>query len=58
MPASLDPTFAAQPLHGMVKGFAFWQQLTLEEPPLGAKPQEQVVTASAEMFLRSYAKPC
>lgn len=53
----LDPAFAAHQLHGMVKGFAFWPQLTLGEPPLGAKQQEQVVTASAEMFLRCYAKP-
>lgn len=29
----LDPDFAAQQLHGMLKAFAFWPQITMNQPP-------------------------
>ena len=38
-------------LQGNLKTFAFWPQVTLNQPPLDAKTQRQVVEASVEMFL-------
>lgn len=50
-----DPVFAAQQLHGMVKAFAFWPQLTMGQPPLGEPEQQKVAEAAADMFLARYA---
>src|SRR5450830_1182930 len=46
-----DPVLASQMLQGNLKTFAFWPQVTLNQPPLDAKMQRQVVEASVEMFL-------
>ncbi|MDR8726790.1 TetR/AcrR family transcriptional regulator [Burkholderia pseudomultivorans] len=51
-----DPVFAAQQLHGMVKAFAFWPQLTMGQPPLGEPEQRKVAEAAADMFLACYAR--
>jgi len=50
-----DPLFAAQQLHGLVKAFAFWPQVTMGQPPLGEDEQRQVAQAAADMFLARYA---
>jgi TetR/AcrR family transcriptional regulator of autoinduction and epiphytic fitness len=49
-----DPLFASQQLQGMVKGFAFWPQITLGLPPLSAKEQRRVAESAADMFLAHY----
>lgn len=51
----LDPEFAAQQLQGLVKGFAFWPQITLGQPPLSPAMQQQVADAAVRMFLGCYA---
>ncbi|MCG5076866.1 TetR/AcrR family transcriptional regulator [Paraburkholderia tagetis] len=50
-----DPLFAAQQLHGLVKAFAFWPQVTMGQPPLGEDEQQQIAQAAADMFLARYA---
>ena len=49
-----DPLFASMQLQGLVKGFAFWPQITLGQPPLTAAQQKQVAEASVDMFLAYY----
>lgn len=51
-----DPVFAAAQLQALVKGFAFWPQITMGQPPLDAAQQRQVADAAADMFLRTYAQ--
>ncbi|MBP0590103.1 TetR/AcrR family transcriptional regulator [Paraburkholderia sp. LEh10] len=50
-----DPAFAAQQLQGLVKGFAFWPQVTMGQPPLTTDEQKKVAESSADMFLACYA---
>ena len=50
-----DPAFAAQQLHGLVKAFAFWPQVTMGQPPLDEAQQRQVAESSADLFLARYA---
>ncbi|WP_266170494.1 TetR/AcrR family transcriptional regulator [Dyella subtropica] len=50
-----DPVFASHQLQGMVKGFAFWPQITLGQPPLSAKEQKRVAESAVDMFLAYYA---
>ncbi|MGS0894452.1 TetR/AcrR family transcriptional regulator [Burkholderia stagnalis] len=52
-----DPVFAAHQLHGIVKAFAFWPQVTMGQPPLGEPAQRKVAEAAADMFLAYYARP-
>src|SRR5258708_6225866 len=49
-----DPLFASQQLQGIVKGFAFWPQVTLGQPPLTAAAQKKVAETAADMFLAYY----
>jgi TetR/AcrR family transcriptional regulator of autoinduction and epiphytic fitness len=51
-----DPAFAAQQLHGLVKAFAFWPQVTMGQPPLDDAQQRQVAESSADLFLARYAR--
>src|SRR5688500_8373720 len=51
-----DPVFASMQLQGLVKGFAFWPQIAMGQPPLTAAQQEQVVAGAVEMFLAYYAE--
>jgi len=52
---TLDVSYAAQQLQGMVKAFAFWPQLAMGQPPLNATQQAQVVGDAVDMFLGFYA---
>jgi TetR/AcrR family transcriptional regulator, regulator of autoinduction and epiphytic fitness len=51
-----DPLFAAQQLHGLIKSFAFWPQVSMGQPPLNKREQKKVATAAVEMFLARYEK--
>jgi TetR/AcrR family transcriptional regulator of autoinduction and epiphytic fitness len=50
-----DPVFASMQLQGLVKGFAFWPQIAMGQPPLSAAQQKQVGEEAVEMFLAYYA---
>lgn len=50
-----DPLFAALQLQGIVKGFAFWPQVTMGQPPLTKREQKKVAESAADMFLARYA---
>ncbi|WP_133682199.1 TetR/AcrR family transcriptional regulator [Paludibacterium purpuratum] len=54
---AVDPVFAANQLHALVKAFAFWPQITLGQPPLSDAMQRQVVDSAVTMFLAQYAVP-
>jgi len=49
-----DPAFAAQQLEALVKGFAFWPQLAMGQPPLTSAQEDAVASAAVEMFLAYY----
>ncbi|HEY5805374.1 MAG TPA: TetR/AcrR family transcriptional regulator [Lysobacter sp.] len=49
------PVFASLQLQSLVKGFAFWPQITLGQPPLTAAQQTQVAEVSVDMFLAYYS---
>ena len=51
----LDPAFAAAQLQALVKGFSFWPQITMGQPPLDKVQQRQVAESAADMFLACYA---
>jgi TetR/AcrR family transcriptional regulator of autoinduction and epiphytic fitness len=51
----VDPVFAAHQLHGLVKSFAFWPQVTMGQPPLTEQAAQQVVETAVQMFLGYYA---
>ena len=50
-----DPSFASMLLQGMVKGFAFWPQITLGQPVLSAAQRDQVAQTVTDMFLAHFA---
>ncbi|WP_025126928.1 TetR/AcrR family transcriptional regulator [Pseudomonas sp. PH1b] len=50
----VDPEFAAQQMHGLLKGFAFWPQITLGQPPLEPDMQIRVIESALDMFLPHY----
>ncbi len=47
----IDPVLASLMVQGQLKTFAFWPQVTLNQPPLTVEMQETVVTATVDMFL-------
>lgn len=51
-----DAEFAGQQLQGLIKSFAFWPQVTLGQPPLGAAERERVVDSAVAMFLGCYGR--
>jgi TetR/AcrR family transcriptional regulator of autoinduction and epiphytic fitness len=51
----IDPVFASNQLQALVKGFAFWPQITMGQPPLTKAMQEQVAATAVDMFLAQYA---
>ena len=55
--ASMDVTYAAHMLQGMVKAFAFWPQLAMGQPPLTPEQQAQVLDDAVDLFLGLYAPP-
>ncbi|HWW68632.1 MAG TPA: TetR/AcrR family transcriptional regulator [Duganella sp.] len=46
-----DPALASQMLQGQLKTFAFWPQVTLNQPPLDAAMQRTVIETTVDMFL-------
>ncbi|OQP73557.1 TetR family transcriptional regulator [Xanthomonas phaseoli pv. syngonii LMG 9055] len=52
----VEPEFAAQQLQALVKGFAFWPQITMGQPPLSPQQQTQVAESAVAMFLGLYAR--
>ncbi|MCC4603185.1 TetR/AcrR family transcriptional regulator [Xanthomonas campestris pv. badrii] len=54
--APVDPEFASQQLQSLIKGFAFWPQLALGQPPLSADQQTQVAESAVAMFLALYGR--
>ncbi|MFD0320132.1 TetR/AcrR family transcriptional regulator [Lysobacter gummosus] len=50
-----DPRFASMLLQGMIKGFAFWPQITMGQPVLTAAQRDQVANTATDMFLAHFA---
>ena len=51
-----DAALAAQQLESLIKGSAFWPQVTMGQPKLAPKAQKQVAVAAVELFLSYYAQ--
>lgn len=52
----VNPEFAAQQLHGMLKAFAFWPQISMNQPTLSAEMQSTVIESALDMFLACYQR--
>ncbi|AIY39243.1 Transcriptional regulator [Collimonas arenae] len=50
----VDPAFAAHQLQSLLKTFAFWPQVTMDQPPLSEAMQQQVLDSAVDMFLGYY----
>jgi len=50
-----DAALAVQQLEGLVKGVAFWPQVAMGQPVLGARARKQVAASTADLFLSHYA---
>ena len=50
----MPPEFAAQQVQGLLKSFAFWPQISLNQPPLSAEMQSTVIESALDMFLACY----
>jgi TetR/AcrR family transcriptional regulator of autoinduction and epiphytic fitness len=58
---AVEPGFAASQIHALLKAFAFWPQVTLNEPLLTPEKQAAVVESALDLFLCWYelpASPC
>lgn len=53
----MDPEFAAGQLHALIKGMAFWPQISLGQPSPTAEQQQQLIDATIDMFLTYYQQP-
>jgi TetR/AcrR family transcriptional regulator of autoinduction and epiphytic fitness len=51
-----DAALAAQQLESLIKGSAFWPQVTMGQPKLAPKAQKQLAAAAVELFLSYYAQ--
>jgi TetR/AcrR family transcriptional regulator of autoinduction and epiphytic fitness len=51
-----DAALAAQQLESLVKGAAFWPQVTMGQPRLGPKAQKQLAASAVDLFLSHYAR--
>lgn len=51
-----DIAFASEQLQWLVKGFAFWPQVTMGQAPLTDAEQQRVAAANAALFLARYAR--
>jgi TetR/AcrR family transcriptional regulator of autoinduction and epiphytic fitness len=51
---TIAPDFAAQQLHGLLKSFAFWPQVSMGKPGLSPEEQHQVAESALDMFLACY----
>jgi len=52
-----DPAFAANQMHALLKAFAFWPQVTFNEPVLSAAKQKDVIESALDLFLGWYEIP-
>ena len=50
-----DPALAAQQLESLVKGVAFWPQVTMGQARLTPREQRKVAGAAVDLFLSHYA---
>jgi len=50
-----DPLQVVQQMENLVKGSAFWPQVTLGQPRLGPRMQKQLAADTAELVLSRYA---
>lgn len=50
-----EPKFASMMLQGMIKGFAFWPQITFGQPMLTLDQRNQVAETATDMFLAHFA---
>ncbi|MFJ3486245.1 TetR/AcrR family transcriptional regulator [Pseudomonas sp. NPDC090202] len=51
---AVEPGFAASQIHALLKAFAFWPQVTLNEPLLTPEKQATVVESALDLFLGWY----
>ncbi|SCZ29390.1 MULTISPECIES: TetR/AcrR family transcriptional regulator [unclassified Pseudomonas] len=51
---AVEPAFAAQQMHGLLKTFAFWPQVSMGQPSLTQDEQAQVIESALDMFLSRY----
>ncbi|MCY1414167.1 hypothetical protein D9M71_296100 [compost metagenome] len=51
---AVAPEFAAQQIHGLLKSFAFWPQISMGQPGLSAEAQNTVADSALDMFLGYY----
>ena len=51
---AVAPEFAAQQIHGLLKSFAFWPQISMGKPGLSPEEQHQVADSALDMFLACY----
>jgi TetR/AcrR family transcriptional regulator of autoinduction and epiphytic fitness len=49
-----DAALAVQQLEGLIKGVAFWPQVTMGQPTLTARARKQVASATVDLFLSHY----
>ncbi|MFK3974035.1 TetR/AcrR family transcriptional regulator [Pseudomonas sp. NPDC087358] len=54
---AVEPGFAATQIHALLKAFAFWPQVTLNEPLLTAEKQQSVLESALDLFLCWYQIP-
>ncbi|WP_434601619.1 TetR/AcrR family transcriptional regulator [Pseudomonas sp. Z4-7] len=52
----VDPAFAAQQMHGLIKTFAFWPQISMGQPSLAPHEQARVIESALDMFLACYQR--
>ncbi|WP_445570793.1 TetR/AcrR family transcriptional regulator [Pseudomonas sp. E102] len=50
----VEPAFAAQQMHGLLKTFAFWPQVSMGQPNLTQEEQTHVIESALDMFLNRY----
>ncbi|ROU06200.1 TetR/AcrR family transcriptional regulator [Lysobacter enzymogenes] len=50
-----DPAFASTFMFGMIKGFAFWPQITMGQPLLTEAQRDRVAQTATDMFLAHFA---
>lgn len=54
---AVEPSFAANQIHALLKAFAFWPQITRGEPPLTPEMQVSVIESTLDLFLGWYEIP-
>lgn len=54
LPSVCKPVMPPLRCSGSVKGFAFWPQIAMGQPPLTTVRQAQVAETSVDMFLACY----